>query len=256
VEKREWYINRLNSINHFYAGNNITFLPGCGMRRQSLHPKLVAIFNNSDWNQGGRLYAHERFFGINYQCLSSERRATIEISNYPIVERDYSGLHVVMLYAQEGCQYNGDPYAVVENKFRPLAKAAMLRLLNADSRESAVVSVRNQYEELKDVAGLSQRKIALLQAFEECEDIEEIFLQLEKAHEKIAKYFYTGIGLKLQSIDSQMALDIVSYFSDKGIVALPVHDSFIIQKKYDEELVAKMKEVYSKYNNGFSCDVK
>ena len=255
-EKRERYIDRLNVINLFFANKKITFLAGCGMRRQSLHPKLVAIFNNGDWGQGGRLYAHERFMGVNYQGLNSEQRSTIEISGSPTIERDYSGLHVFMLYARVGIQYTGDPYAVIEDKFRPLAKAAMLRLLNADSREVAVASLRKYCEDLRGVTGLSKRKEKLLRAFDEYANLDNIFIQLETAHRKIAKYFYTGIGLKLQSIDSQMALEVVSYFVDKGIVVLPVHDSFIAQTRYDGELVAKMKEVYSKYNNGFACEVK
>ncbi len=256
VEKREYYIDRLNRINLFYSEKRITFLPGYGMRRQSLHPKLVAVFNNEDWNQGGRLYAHERFAGVNYQGLNSEIRATIEIADQPTIERDFSGLHVSMLYVREGIQYNGDPYAVAEEKYRPLAKAVMLRLLNASSRESAVASVTKECESLRGVTGLSQRKSKLLRAFEECEDLDKIFTQLETTHKVIAKYFYTGVGLKLQAVDSQMALEIVSYFVDKGIVVLPVHDSFIVQSKYDEELVAKMKEVYSRHNNGFTCGVK
>ena len=248
VEKRERYIDCLNFINRFFASKKITFLPGRGMRRQSLHPRLVAIFNNGDWEQGGRLYAHERFMGVNYQGLNSEQRSTIEISNCPTIERDYSGLHVSMLYAQEGIQYSGDPYAVTEDKFRPLAKEAMLRLLNADSREAAVASVRKDCEGLRGVTGLFQRKEKLLRAFEECEDLDVIFRQLEVAHKKIS--------IKLQAIDSQMALEIVSYFTKKGVVALPIHDSFIVQSKNDDELVAKMNEVYSKYNNGFTCVVK
>ena len=256
VEKRERYIDQLNLINKLYASKKITFLPGCGMRRQSLHPRLVAIFNNGDWDQGGRLYAHDRFAGVNYQGLSSEVRSTIEIQDQTTIERDFSGLHIAMLYAREGIQYNEDPYAIADEKCRPLAKAAMLRLLNAVSRESAVASLRKECEDMRGLTGLSQRKGKLLKAFEECEDIDKIFEQLETSHRRIAKYYYTGIGLLLQSIDSQMALEIVSHFTNKEIIALPVHDSFIVQSKYDEELVAKMKEVYSKYNNGFLCEVK
>lgn len=255
-DKREYYIDKLNSINLFYAGKRMAFQPGFGMRRQPLHPRLVAVFNNGDWNQGGRLYAHERFEGVNYQSLNSETRSTIEIEDQPTIERDFRALHVSMLYAREGKQYSADPYAVVDMKFRPLAKAAMLRLLNADSREVAVASLRKDCESLEGVEGLSLRKSKLVRAYEECEDLDKIFTQLEVSHEPIAKYFYSGVGLSLQAVDSLMALELVSHFADKGIVVLPVHDSFIVQSKYDEELVTKMKEVYSRFNNGFVCEVK
>ena len=53
-----------------------------------------------------------------------------------------------------------------------------------------------------------------------------------------------------------MAIDIVSYFANKGIPVLPVHDSFIIAQKYSEELKTVMARIYSQYNNGFSCVIK
>ena len=96
----------------------------------------------------------------------------------------------------------------------------------------------------------------MLQAYEKCENIEFIITRLETMHRPISKYFYLGIGLRLQSVDSEMALEIVSYFTNKGIVVLPIHDSFIVQSKYENELILKMKEVYSRYNNGFTCAVK
>ena len=256
IEKRERYISQLNLINLFYAGQSITFLPRNGMRRQSLHPKLVAIFNNSDWGQGGRLYASDGFLGVNYQGLNAETRSTVEIFNQPTVERDFSGLHVFMLYAREHIQYTDDPYAVIEEELRPLAKAAMMRLLNANSRKAAIQSLKKNYEELKGAIELSQYKLKLLQAYEKCENIEFIITRLETMHRPISKYFYLGIGLRLQSVDSEMALEIVSYFTNKGIVVLPIHDSFIVQSKYENELILKMKEVYSRYNNGFTCAVK
>ena len=53
-----------------------------------------------------------------------------------------------------------------------------------------------------------------------------------------------------------MALEIIYYFCQNGIPVLPMHDSFIIEKKYSSMLKSKMKDVFSKYNNGFACSLK
>ena len=74
-------------------------------------------------------------------------------------------------------------------------------------------------------------------------------------HQPIAEFFCSGVGLSLQNQDSKMALDIISSLMRRGIVVLPMHDSFIVRREYDTELQTTMQAVYKAHNNGFSCSV-
>ena len=202
------------------------------------------------------MYAGISMFGVNYQSLSSDVRGTIVIDGHPTVECDYRGLHVAMLYAKEGIQASVDPYGATNELMRPLWKKALVTIINASDREEAIFSIRNACEELKGVEGLSPRKRQLLKAYEDCAgNVENIVGAIEQYHQGIAKYFYTGIGLKLQAQDAQMAFEIVNHFMGKGVAVLPVHDSFIVRIDYSEELVGIMKETFKKYNNNFQCEV-
>ena len=79
-----------------------------------------------------------------------------------------------------------------------------------------------------------------------------------KVHQPIAKYFCKGkdTGMKLFNKDSKMALFVVKHFSRKGIPIFPIHDSFIVQEQYHDELEMVMQKAYGKYNNGFKIKIK
>jgi hypothetical protein len=47
-------------------------------------------------------------------------------------------------------------------------------------------------------------------------------------HEPIAHHFYTGVGLRLQRLDSDIAEKILLHFAQSGIAILPLHDSFLM----------------------------
>ena len=64
-------------------------------------------------------------------------------------------------------------------------------------------------------------------------------------HHAIEDAFYTGQGLSLQLIDSQLAEQIMLHFANKGVPVLPVHDSFIVAAQHEQELVAVMKRVFA-----------
>ena len=57
------------------------------------------IFNNNSWEDGGR------FYGGWWQRIPKEWRLKIRIMANTVVEIDYSGLHIVLLYALEGIDY-------------------------------------------------------------------------------------------------------------------------------------------------------
>ena len=53
-----------------------------------------------------------------------------------------------------------------------------------------------------------------------------------KRREAIAHLFNTGIGLKAQFIDSQIAEEVLLAMMYQDIPVLPIHDSFIVRTGY------------------------
>ena len=88
------------------------------------------IFNNGKWSDGGR------FYGGWWQRIPGELRRRIVINNSgnTCSELDYSGLHIVLLYAQENIDYwkdvQVDPYTLdgyeTSERMRQLLKLVLL----------------------------------------------------------------------------------------------------------------------------------
>ena len=67
----------------------------------------------------------------------------------------------------------------------------------------------------------------------------KFLIKIKTSHPKLEPLFGTGIGLKFQRLDSDIAEATMLHFARKDI---PVHDSFIIFEKYEDELRNVMKE--------------
>lgn len=78
---------------------------------------------------------------------------------------------------------------------------------------------------------------------------------VKNCHPLITDQFNTGAGLRLMGYDSEIAANVLQHFTDKGILCLCMHDSFIVQKQYEEELIDVMKESY-KNKFPFNCQIK
>ena len=63
-------------------------------------------------------------------------------------------------------------------------------------------------------------------------------------HEPIAHHFYTGVGLKLQRLDSDIAERILVHFAKQGVAILPLHDSFLMHEGYESWLEPVMSSVF------------
>ena len=254
-DKAKWYqecLARINAVLSRHAFESATPLGG---RRQPFSPGLRAIFNNESWDDGGRLYAVLTKYGVNYQDIPSDYRNTITIDGHPTVELDFGSLHVSMLYAAEGIELMADAYDI-EGLPRDFVKKAILVIINADDRTTALKSLENDSRDMMNRTLLSKKKLRLKHAYGECNNFDEALLAIERHHSAIAKYFYTGYGIKLQNKDSIIALEILNRFADLDIPILPVHDSFIVDHNQTNNLRKVMEETYERYNGGHKCVVK
>ena len=196
-------------------------------------------------------------FGLNYQIVPSDMRRTIAIDGSPCVELDYSALHISILYSQKGLSLGRmDPYACGDARLRPLVKKALLILINAQTRDVVLYKLEEWRKEILSSNCLSAREQAAKDAFLCCADLDKLLAAIERKHAPIADQFYTGVGLRLQNIDSQIALAVVSHFSDLNIPVLPVHDSFLLPVAYAEELRHVMEREYCRMCGGNTCGIK
>lgn len=196
------------------------------IRPELIQTDLYRQFNNGSFAEGGRLY------GGWWIDTPKHLRNRITINGQATVELDYSGCALRMLYHERGIDYKNDPYSLeaihqYEKKrgYRPGYYREALKKIT-----QALINDRNgtHPERVPVGAGISFRP-----GFKRI----DIRRMIEVKHAPIADVFRTGAGLRLQRLDSDLALSIITSLRKKGIVALPVHDSFITN--YDNEEILK-----------------
>lgn len=207
---------------------------------------LHRVFNNSSFELGGRL------FGGWWQSVPSNLRKHIEVAyRHSIVpkfavEVDFSSMQPSLAYARARIAPPPDSYRPSgikredQDRFRPILKAAMLRMLNARSRIQAVESLGGYLNALPTA--------------EQPVDAETAISLLEDLHTPISAYFYSGIGIELMFEESELALDIIEAMLNQGAVALPIHDSFLVMRGWREDLGETMRRVFTR-RTGQSCAV-
>ena len=189
-----------------------------------LRNQLRRVFN-VDFDHGGRFYSHWA------QGIPRELRRFIRINGEPVMELDFKAIHPTLLYAERGLTYEGEMYVPSgwPKEFRPVFKLLMLAAINANNLDDAIKGARDGIH--------SDPK--LLKAFPEClRDgwLRPAFEHLKQKHEPIADQFFTGAGLRLQRKDSEIAERVMLTLLDRGIVAVPIHDSFLVAHPHADAL--------------------
>ena len=77
-------------------------------------------------------------------------------------------------------------------------------------------------------------------------EISAVVEKLMEKHKVVASFFASDAGVHLMALESAIAEDIMLAFARKGHVCLPLHDSFLCESKYKDELDAQMHESYEK----------
>ncbi|MFZ4589726.1 MAG: hypothetical protein ACOYN6_01915 [Ignavibacteria bacterium] len=206
----------------------------------------VRIFSN-DFNNGGRFYRgvetelRQRHRLKDNSIVKIKLRQYLHINNNHTIELDYNAMHPRMLYHRKRVNYRDDPYTIGRNcdeNLRSIYKLVSMICINSENEFAAIDGIQKTLQDkglvkyLPDNTDNTRRK--LINAF--------------KRHNKpIEEFFFTGVGIELQKVDSDIAHSILLHFARKGILVLCVHDSFIIEEKYESELKKKMREFYFQY---------
>lgn len=205
--------------------------------------KVRRIFNNGLFTQGGR------FYGGFWMGIPSELRKRIIINNQKVVECDYSGIHIHLLYAMKGINYGAkgkDAYTLPDygddSKTRQLFKTLLLAALNATTETKAIQALRQKinFSRSEYPANIP--------------DLKQVLSDFKEYHQPIENYLGSGAGLELMYRDSQIAEHVITTLLDKDIPVLSVHDSFICPTLNYEDLYAAMLAAYRHhYTNELKC---
>ena len=176
--------------------------------------------------------------------MGSSERERIQINGQPVVEIDFSAMQIGLLYARKGIDYWGtydrDPYTLEghegEGCYRQLCKDCMTYMVACESKDKAIATTSYYLPRSYPEASKELPK--------------QLINQLEAMHADIADCFYQGLGGSTQYQDSEIAMSILRHFTEKGIPVLGIHDSFIIERTYRNELEEKMMDSYSGVTNG------
>jgi len=200
--------------------------------------KVRRIFNNSRWDQGGR------FYGGWWQRCPKDYRKKIKFDGIMTAEIDFSGLHIVILYAQEGINYwaevNEDPYELhgindidPDVDLRAAAKLLLLTAINSDGTKKTFKAFRSQ-----SANGSPEKKMTDGQ-------LSAMLQQLALKHEPIAHKLASGAGIDLMYVDSQITEKLIEKFTYVyKCPILKVHDSYIVPFGYDHFLYQEMQTAF------------
>jgi hypothetical protein len=151
-----------------------------------------------------------------------------------------------MLYHKLGLDYpydDNDPYKIEclfdgfsEKAQRSVTKIAFQCLLNGKSSPEKALVKSNKLGVMQGLfagKGSKQRAKMVIEA-------------IENKHALLQQVFNqkSPVGFELMYLESNIAMQVVRHFLEKKVICLPIHDSFLIEAQYADELELTMKNKY------------
>lgn len=215
------------------------------------------IFSNSSTMLHGRFYAP-------YQQFSKKTRNNFMINDNETSSVDIKACHLYMLYHMENIDYQSDPYELfyhpsldTHNRcriVRKINKKILQTILNAKDEKSAQRSVL--MDSIKPI--LHQNGFyGLEKKFNSFSYSNYWIEKLKDKHERVEKYFLSGIGLKLMYIESEIISNTIIDLHEKfDTAAYPVHDELIVETRYLEDCKYLLDQNYKKFERFNNFDLK
>jgi len=251
IEERLPYLINKNLIDINYM-NGSTISPNVF--------KIKIIYNNSSLIQGGRAYNL-------FQLFSKILRKKTKIDNHNVNIVDLSGCHIRMLYHINNMDieredlynvyYDNDPK--YNKVLREITKVAILITINAKSMSANILTLKNKIiEEFQREYNVSEYEIES-EGLLNHDFIKKWFYDVMNQFEEVKDYFFTGIGLSLQNIESKIIFNtIYELLKDYDILSLPIHDEIVV--RFDKSELTK-NIILKNYNsfkilNGYLPKIK
>lgn len=195
---------------------------------------LRRIFNNADWQQGGRLFG-----GFWMTMERAARFRTLRVMDEPVVNVDFSSLFPRLAYVRAGeAQPEGDLYDVMGDG---ACRDGWKQLINAllFAQRPLKQWPRDARENLP--AGMPLR---------------ETITAIKFKHAPIGHLFECGIGFHLMRIESDILIAVVTALFKRGITALPLHDSVLVARSHGEAAKKVMEEAFRQHTGSARATVK
>lgn len=267
--------NLLNSSNLGLEINtlvmDITWLPEGRM----LEAKLKA-FDTDQLKGPHRLYrqfsdielkTHGRLYGGGWQNIPSCLRPYLTINANPTCEVDFVACHPSILFSLAKEKPVRDPYIITTgdgrlikgeaNYPRSLMKMAFMFMSNGSPkywlrslRQAATEGYRDAIEAWSEYFPETEKEIT--RQFDEIAYIlekgflDQMKLDVEREWASIFPFIYKNSWAELMKIDSDINMEIIKSLTQKGIVVLSIHDSFVVECRHKELLKTCMVESYMK----------
>ena len=225
VREMQQLVAKLNEINE-----SVEVRDGEGNLLTNLYCRIF----KDDFKTGGRY-----FRGDTLRIKNKPNRARLDIT---IDGEEVSEIDVVAMNAQlcgvlaglNWLDLPDDPYTLMcdeeDNEVeRHVAKHAMLMALNCESDSEAEGAIR------KEIRKLSEEEASILPT----KSGKEWLRRVKESFPEVGHMMCNEncFGMKLQYLDSQVATKVLSIFVEKGIPILPIHDSFVVQRKHEDLLL-------------------
>jgi len=186
------------------------------------------VFNNGSFKLGGRYY------GPWVQQLPSELRKLIKINGNATVEPDYGSFDLHLLYSLEGLSYadfydDGDPY-YLDGTDRGILKQILIIILNLDTEKWTSNTIQNDLKK----EGFEVDKAEILELIE----------AFKAKHHAISHHLYTGVGLRLQFLGSQVSTFVIKAMTKRKKPVLCIHDSFVCEAQHEQEVREVMIQAF------------
>ena len=223
--------DQLKSYNKMLDAAEITINPSFELPDGSSHnlnnKSYHRVFNRGSFELGGR------YTGPWWQNASKAIRGQILIEGKSTVECDYKAQHVHILYHLAGVSYfdlhgeSDDPYAVegYGPEHRDLFKKTFLKLTGVKNRKGLNIGMGQWVATEPNYKGIDHKSAS--SAF--ITKHRSILPLLYRKYDK-------NLSLKLQNLDSRISEHIITELLNDGIIALDIHDSFIVQRRYEKRL--------------------
>lgn len=214
-------VKTMREVNSVLAGTQVT-LDGRDVSNQ-----YVRIFNGS-LKKGGRLYTT----GYGVQQIKSKDRLGLKIGGDGVVEVDISACHLVIAGILSGVNISElNPYEHILTSSNievngvnlGVVKAGVMRMLNCNGLQACATAIQKVLK--VDIVGSSFKRAT------------DVLIAVETAYPFMESYVdQHDSGLMLMQYDSEIVLSVIKKLSASGIACCAVHDSFVVQKEYVDDL--------------------
>ena len=190
--------------------------------------ELKRIFNNSSFEQGGRLY------GGFWLAMKSTDLRDITIDDEWVVALDYGQMAIRLAYSLAKAPIHFEDAYILNRKTdsaREVIKRLMNIMLNAPTTKAWAVPKR-------------------LTAMHKDSDFQrKLMAEIREFHKPIAHLFGGQYGMKFMFLESEILIDILLELSGNGIVALPIHDCILVKESAQKTAKEIMLRVFKQHTN-------